>query len=112
MIPARVDKARIAFATNDKSTDEDPNPSASSDLLESLLSPTNSPTTSTVNNSADPPEAEELIAALQDLENAASADAEVRDRISKFPSEVSEVSYLNNIQTTDEARKLLQKVGH
>ena len=38
--------------------------------------------------SGDPPEPEELITALQDLENAASSDAEVRYNISGMPDGV------------------------
>ncbi|XP_014207970.1 regulation of nuclear pre-mRNA domain-containing protein 1B [Copidosoma floridanum] len=45
----------------------------------------------------DPPETEELIKALMDLENTASSDAAVRERIASFPPEVSEVSLLANL---------------
>ena len=38
--------------------------------------------------SGDPPEPEELIQALQDLENSASSDALVREKIAKLPPEV------------------------
>ena len=47
----------------------------------------------------DPPEPEELIKAIQDLEsNIASADEVVRNRIAQFPKEVSDVSFLSNLQ--------------
>ena len=54
--------------------------------------------------SGDPPEPEELIAALQDLENSASSDAVVREKIAKLPPEVSEVSKLESVRTAAEAQ--------
>ena len=35
---------------------------------------------------------------LQELENAATADADVREKISNLPKEVSDTSYLNNLE--------------
>lgn len=47
----------------------------------------------------DPPEPEELIKAIQDLElNIASSDEIVRERIANLPREVSEVSLLSKIK--------------
>lgn len=47
----------------------------------------------------DPPEPEELIKAIQDLENnTASADEIVRERIAQLPSDVSEVGLLSKIE--------------
>lgn len=46
----------------------------------------------------DPPEPEELIRALQDLENSASSDATVRERIANLPPAVSEVSLLSKLE--------------
>lgn len=47
----------------------------------------------------DPPEPEELIKAIQDLEsNAASSDEAVRQRIAQLPSDVSEVGLLSKIE--------------
>lgn len=40
---------------------------------------------------------EELIKALQDLENAASGDATVRQKIASLPQEVQDVSLLEKI---------------
>lgn len=40
---------------------------------------------------------EELVKALQDLENAASGDAAVRQRIASLPQEVQDVSLLEKI---------------
>jgi len=59
----------------------------------------------------DPPEPEELIKAIQELENAASSDAAVREKISRLPPEVSEPSHLDKIQSAAEGRELLTKVN-
>ncbi len=58
----------------------------------------------------DPPDPEELVKALQELETSASSDAVVREKIAKLPAAVSEVSQLENLKTPDEGRRLLQKV--
>jgi len=60
--------------------------------------------------SGDPPEPDELINALQNLENAASSDAEVREKIAKLPPEVSEIGKLENITTATQGKALLQQV--
>lgn len=59
----------------------------------------------------DPPEPEELIKALNDLENAPSCDAVVRERISKLPPEIADVSLLSQIKGKDEGEELLRKVN-
>ncbi|KAE8747900.1 hypothetical protein FOCC_FOCC005513 [Frankliniella occidentalis] len=59
----------------------------------------------------DPPEPEELIKALKDLENEASADVEVRERIAKLPREVSEVSLLERLQDKVAAERLAVQVN-
>ncbi|XP_023232549.1 regulation of nuclear pre-mRNA domain-containing protein 1B-like isoform X1 [Centruroides sculpturatus] len=46
----------------------------------------------------EPPDPEELIKALQDLENSASTDAAVREKIASLPPEVSDSSLLGKIQ--------------
>lgn len=46
----------------------------------------------------DPPEPEELIKALQELENSASGDAAVRERIASLPPAVSEISLLGKLE--------------
>ncbi|XP_072400035.1 regulation of nuclear pre-mRNA domain-containing protein 1B isoform X1 [Diabrotica undecimpunctata] len=59
----------------------------------------------------DPPEPEELIKAIQDLEvNIASSDEVVRERIAKLPREVSEVSLISKIQDKETAEKLSKQV--
>lgn len=49
----------------------------------------------------DPPEAEELIRALQELETSASTDATVREKIASLPPEVSDSTLLEKIQGED-----------
>jgi len=61
--------------------------------------------------SGDPPEPEELIKALQDLENSASSDATVRERIAKLPPAVSEVARLQGVASAGEAEVLGGQVG-
>ncbi|KAG5323060.1 RPR1B protein, partial [Acromyrmex heyeri] len=59
----------------------------------------------------DPPETEELIKALMDLENTASSDAGVRERIASLPPEVSEVSLLANLADRTAADQLSAAVN-
>lgn len=60
----------------------------------------------------DPPEPEELIKAIRDLEcNIASADEVVRQRIAQLPKEVAEVSLLSKIEDRVEADKLTVQVN-
>ena len=54
----------------------------------------------------DPPEAEELTNALLDLENSASSDAVVREKIASLPPEVQDVSLLEKITDRESANKL------
>jgi len=60
--------------------------------------------------SGDPPEPDELIKALQDLENSASSDAVVREKIAKLPPSVSEVARLADMTSHREGEKLLSQV--
>lgn len=59
----------------------------------------------------DPPEAEELIKMLQDLEEAASSDAVTRERITHLPPEVSNLEALSKLEDKDAALKLASKVN-
>nr|CAD7444822.1 unnamed protein product [Timema bartmani] len=59
----------------------------------------------------DPPEPEELIKALSDLENSASSDAAVRERIANLPPEVSELSYLTKLEDRAAGERLAIQVG-
>lgn len=59
----------------------------------------------------DPPEPEELIKAIQELEsNTASADEAVRQRIAQLPREVSEISLLSKIENKSAAENLSNQV--
>uniref|UniRef100_A0A0A9X6Z8 Regulation of nuclear pre-mRNA domain-containing protein 1A n=1 Tax=Lygus hesperus TaxID=30085 RepID=A0A0A9X6Z8_LYGHE len=59
----------------------------------------------------DPPDLEELQKALQDLDNAASVDVAVREKISKLPPEVSEVKLLAKLEDKEQALKLAERVN-
>jgi regulator of Ty1 transposition protein 103 len=59
----------------------------------------------------DPPEPEELIKMLQDLEEAASSDAVTRERITRLPPEVSNLEALAKIEDKDAALRLSTKVN-
>ncbi|KAJ6633866.1 Regulation of nuclear pre-mRNA domain-containing protein 1B [Pseudolycoriella hygida] len=59
----------------------------------------------------DPPEPEELIRALIDLENSASSDAVVREQIANLPPEVSEVAMLSKLEDKEQAAKLVIQVN-
>ncbi|CAL4108548.1 unnamed protein product, partial [Meganyctiphanes norvegica] len=64
-----------------------------SEIANFTVSPQGSPTP------RDPPEPEELIQALQELENnAATVDATIREKIASLPLEVSDVSMLSKLQ--------------
>jgi len=58
----------------------------------------------------DPPDAEDLIKALQELENSPSTDAVVREKIASLPPEVSDITLLEKIQTREAADKLTKQV--
>ncbi|CAH2292173.1 Hypothetical predicted protein [Pelobates cultripes] len=60
--------------------------------------------------STGPPLADDLIKALQDLENAASGDAAVRQKIASLPQEVQDVSLLEKITDKEAAERLSKTV--
>lgn len=60
--------------------------------------------------SGEPPEPEELIKALQDLENSPSSDAVIRERIANIPPIVSEVSLLSTVEDKEAGEKLVKQV--
>ncbi|KAF5301748.1 hypothetical protein FQR65_LT08730 [Abscondita terminalis] len=61
---------------------------------------------------SDPPEPEELIKALQELEsNLASADEVVRQRVAQLPRNVSEIALLDEIEDRSSAEKLNVQVN-
>lgn len=58
----------------------------------------------------DPPEPEELIKVLLELESSASSDAVVREKITNLPPEVVEISLLQKLADKDQAAKLSVQV--
>lgn len=58
----------------------------------------------------EPPEPEELIKALISIENSASSDAVVRERIANLPTEISEISCLAKLEDKDAAKNLATQV--
>ncbi|KAH0627084.1 hypothetical protein JD844_002478 [Phrynosoma platyrhinos] len=65
---------------------------------------------STQSSPGDPPQTADLIRALQELENAASGDAAVHQRIASLPIEVQDVSLLNRITDKDSGEQLSKMV--
>lgn len=63
-----------------------------------------------VTDTSGPMLTEDLIKALQDLENAASGDATVRQKIASLPQEVQDVSLLEKITDKEAADKLSKTV--
>lgn len=59
----------------------------------------------------DPPEPEELIKALQEIENSASSDVVVRQKIANLPMEYTEVSMLSKLENKDAALQLAERVS-
>ncbi|KAH8345900.1 hypothetical protein KR067_008723 [Drosophila pandora] len=59
----------------------------------------------------EPPEPEELIKALTSIENSASSDAVVRERIAKLPQEISEISCISKLEDKDKAKALAKQVN-
>merc|ERR1719411_1016980 len=106
-------------AKHDSNKDEKPSINTASarlsggEIEEMLQNSGSSPIQSELSpSSADPPEPEELIKALQDLENSASSDAVVREKIARLPPEVSETSQLEKITSTEDGLKLLTQVNN
>ncbi|XP_062987388.1 regulation of nuclear pre-mRNA domain-containing protein 1A isoform X3 [Elgaria multicarinata webbii] len=65
---------------------------------------------STQSSPCDPPQTVDLIRALQELENAASGDAAVHQRIASLPIEVQDVSLLDRITDKDSGEQLSKMV--
>ncbi|XP_074844113.1 regulation of nuclear pre-mRNA domain-containing protein 1A isoform X3 [Carettochelys insculpta] len=59
---------------------------------------------------SDPPQTADLIRALQELENAASGDAAVHQRIASLPVEVQDVSLLDRITDKESGEQLSKMV--
>uniref|UniRef100_A0A8C1SIQ8 Regulation of nuclear pre-mRNA domain containing 1A n=1 Tax=Cyprinus carpio TaxID=7962 RepID=A0A8C1SIQ8_CYPCA len=59
---------------------------------------------------AEPPQTADLIRALQELENAASSDAALRQRISTLPPEVQDTSLLHKVTDKESGERLSRLV--
>ncbi|XP_065361597.1 regulation of nuclear pre-mRNA domain-containing protein 1B [Calliphora vicina] len=59
----------------------------------------------------EPPEPDELVKALISIENSASSDAVVRERIANLPPEISEISCLAKLEDKDAAKNLATQVN-
>ncbi|XP_028819222.1 regulation of nuclear pre-mRNA domain-containing protein 1A-like isoform X2 [Denticeps clupeoides] len=59
---------------------------------------------------SEPPQTAELIRALQELENAASSDSALRQRISSLPAEVQDTSLLHRITDKESGERLSRMV--
>lgn len=104
---AQGDEAEAPAAKKKKVKDE--SSGKDKEVIQRILASSASPEKKSP-STADPPEPEELIKALQDLENAASSDAVIREKISRLPPEVSEISHLDKIESVEEGRNLLRQV--
>jgi len=60
--------------------------------------------------SFDPPDPEELIQAIQGLEDTATSDAQVREDISRLPRDVSDPAAIQRLDSGDAAEKLAAEV--
>ncbi|XP_049625671.1 regulation of nuclear pre-mRNA domain-containing protein 1A [Suncus etruscus] len=65
---------------------------------------------SSLGSPSEPPQTLDLVRALQDLENAASGDAAVHQRIASLPVEVQEVSLLDKITDKESGERLSKMV--
>ncbi|XP_014413645.1 regulation of nuclear pre-mRNA domain-containing protein 1A isoform X1 [Camelus dromedarius] len=65
---------------------------------------------SSLGSPSEPPQTLDLVRALQDLENAASGDAAVHQRIASLPVEVQEVSLLDKITDKESGERLSKTV--
>jgi len=79
-------------------------------LLSSSPLPPSSSSSPSGQPAGEAPEPEELIKAIQELENSASSDAIVREKIARLPPEVSEIGHLDKLQSAREGEKLMKKV--
>ncbi|GAB6020779.1 hypothetical protein CHUAL_003438 [Chamberlinius hualienensis] len=59
----------------------------------------------------EPPDSEVLIKLLMDLENSASSDASVREKIASLPPEVSDISLLERLRDKKDGERLVKQVN-
>lgn len=103
--------AAAAAATNSSTTAAEKKPAKSEVTIEVNGKVETHVTLSPHQPDGDPPEPEELIKVIQELENSASSDAVVRERIANLPPEVSELSALAKLEDKEAAMRLAVKVN-
>lgn len=103
--------AAAAVATNSSTTAAEKKPAKSEVTIEVNGKVETHVTLSPHQPDGDPPEPEELIKVIQELENSASSDAVVRERIANLPPEVSELSALAKLEDKEAAMRLAVKVN-
>lgn len=103
--------AAAAVATNSSMTAAEKKPAKSEVTIEVNGKVETHVTLSPHQPDGDPPEPEELIKVIQELENSASSDAVVRERIANLPPEVSELSALAKLEDKEAAMRLAVKVN-
>lgn len=59
-----------------------------------------------------PPDPDELVKRLQDLENSATQDAVVRERIANLPTAVTDPTHIDKVQDLVEAKKLKEEIDN
>lgn len=97
-------KARAATATTEKKA-------AKSEVVEVNGKVETHITLSPHQPDGDPPEPEDLIKVILELENSASSDAAVRERIASLKPEVSELAALDKLEDKEAAMKLAADVN-
>jgi len=57
------------------------------------------------------PDPDDLVRRLQELENSATQDAVVREKIANLPTEVTDPTYIDKVEDLESARKLCDKIN-
>lgn len=92
-----------------------PSSSPTKEALEDLFSDSEDPSSQVkdhnsncdINGRTSPPDSEDLVSALQQLEASASSDASVRERIARLPPELADVASLEKMSSEEQAREQL-----
>eukprot|EP00111_Clytia_hemisphaerica_P020779 TCONS_00061282-protein len=58
-----------------------------------------------------PPDPDELVLRLQELEHSATQDAVVREQIANLPTEVTDPTYIDKVEDLESARRLQEKIN-
>lgn len=59
----------------------------------------------------NPPDPDDLVRRLQELENSATQDAVVREKIANLPTEVTDPTYIDKVEDLASARKLQESIN-